>query len=192
MARPARANHRELLVLEVAKQLLAKKEIHVANACREIGIAPSLANHYFQDKDELAREAWLSIMLAFVTEDFEQLDHFGQQDDWEGVRAFIFEVFSPRRLPVRQAHIRGLGVAMLDSELGGQVEQIQRETTERWHALLKTYADKGILKPKVDLWSLALLFTAIPIGVTAVQGELTQAERASITDTWLTMLRAVL
>ncbi len=166
--------------------------MHVAQACRAIGIAPSLANHYFEDKDQLTREAWLSIMLAFVKEDYEQLDRFGQEDNWEGVRHFVYQVFSPARTPVRQAHIRGLGVGMLDKSLGEQVAKVQRETTESWMRLLKTYTDRGILQPKVDIWALAVLFTAIPIGITAVQGELSLSQREVMTNSWMEMLRSVL
>jgi AcrR family transcriptional regulator len=192
MARPARADHSTLLIDEVAKQLLAGDEVHIANACKAIGIAPSLANHYFHDKSDLVRSAWLKIVLAFIAEDYEQLDQFGQNADWDGVAQLITKVFSPERTGVRQAHIRGLAAGSQDPVLGKAIATAQRETTENWLGLLENYAKAGVLEPKVDLRTIAIMFTALPIGVTAVQGELSEPARKAMAETWVTMLRAVL
>ncbi|MEY3561803.1 MAG: hypothetical protein RL068_955, partial [Actinomycetota bacterium] len=192
MSRPPRADFRELLIEEVCKQLLVGDKVHVAEACKSIGISPSLVNHYFRDKGELVREAWLRLVLAFIAEDYELLDRFGKTADWNGVETFIFQVFGPDRNSVRNAHIRGLAAGSLDAELGNQVQQSQLETTKRWFGLLKTYTDNDVLHPKVDLWSLAILFSAVPMGVTAVAGELGEQERLAMTQAWVSMLRAVL
>jgi AcrR family transcriptional regulator len=192
MARPARADFRELLITEVARQLALGKEINLVQACGSLGISPSMVNHYFKDKRELVNQAWMRIMLAFVTEDYERLNEFGRQDNWEGVRDFIYEVFSAERTKTRTAHIRGLGIGFLETELGEAIQAVQSETTEKWMGLLETYAKAGVINPRVDLWSIAVMFTAIPIGVTAIAGELTISERRNLTDTWVAMLRSVL
>lgn len=192
MARPARADHRELLIEAAVKQLYLGKEVRLGDLCKEMGIAPSLANHYFTDKEELVREAWIRVVLAFITEDYEQLDEFGREVNWEGVEKFIFEIFSSARTEARLTHIRGLGQGQTDLQLGEAITQAQHTTTQKWLGLLEHYAAQGILKPKVDLNALAILFSAIPIGVTAVHGELSSKERKAMAETWLTMLRAVL
>lgn len=192
MSRPARADHSALLIEEVAKQLLAGHEVHIANACKAIGIAPSLANHYFEDKADLVRSAWLKIVLAFISKDFEQLDKFGQSADWNGVGEFVAKVFSSERTKVRKAHIRGLAAGSRDESLARSIQAAQIQTTEKWLWLLENYASVGVLDPKVDLKALAIMFTALPIGVTAVQGDLSESDRKAMAETWVTMLRAVL
>lgn len=192
MARPARADHRELLINAAVERLYAGSEIRLGELCRELGIAASLANHYFTDKDELVREAWLRVVLAFITEDYAQLDEFGREVNWQGVEQFIFNVFSPERSKARQTHIQGLGQGFADQKLGTLIDAAQKETTKKWLGLLQRYTESGVLTPKVDLNAMAILFAAIPIGVTAVQGALSPEERSQITRTWLAMLRSVL
>lgn len=192
MARLARADHSSLLISEVSRQLLNGEDVHIAKACRAVGIAPSLANHYFEDKAELVREAWLKIVLAFITEDYKKLDRFGQTSDWDGVAEFVSEVFSPERTNFRQAHIRGLAEGSKDTALRSRVLRSQEETTQRWLGLLENYAKAGVLKPKVDLRAVAIMFSALPVGVTAVQGELSESDGRALAETWVTMLRSVL
>lgn len=192
MARPQRADHRELLISVVAKQLTMGQEMHMANACREIGIVPSLANHYFADKSELSRLAWLRVIEANISRDFDRLTYLGDKVDWEGVESFIYEVFSPERSRIREAHIRGLASAFQDDELKDLLESAQAKTTTSWIDLLTKFTEAGVLNPKVDIGAIAVMFSALPLGVTAVHGELSDLHRKQLAAAWLQMLRAVL
>ena len=176
----------------VAKQLTMGQEMHMANACREIGIVPSLANHYFADKSELSRLAWLRVIEANISRDFDRLTYLGDKVDWEGVESFIYEVFSPERSRIREAHIRGLASAFQDDELKDLLESAQAKTTTSWIDLLTKFTEAGVLNPKVDIGAIAVMFSALPLGVTAVHGELSDLHRKQLAAAWLQMLRAVL
>ena len=192
MARPQRADHRELLISVVAKQLTMGQEVHVADACRELGIVPSLANHYVSDRSELSRLAWLRVIEANISQDTDRLTELGDKVDWEGVESFIYEVFSPERSRIREAHIRGLASAFQDSELKVLLASAQAKTTTSWIELLTKFTEAGVLSPKVDIGVIALMFSAVPLGVTAVHGDLSDQQRKQFAAAWLQMLRAVL
>jgi AcrR family transcriptional regulator len=192
MARPQRADQRELLIAGVAKQLIAGEEAHVSKVCRQIGIVPSLANHYFPERTELIREAWLRIILSSIDDDYETLNAYAEKTDWAGVEEFIYGVFSGERHAVRVAHIRGIAASKMDAAFDQALMQAQLETTKLWRQFLQRFSDAGTVDAKASLDAIAIIFSALPIGISAVHEVLSETERREMADAWLKMLRAVL
>jgi AcrR family transcriptional regulator len=159
--------------------------------CAQLGVSPSLESHYFTDRSELVSQAWRAIALSLVDGDYERLDDFYSRKDWGGVEAFIFEVLSPDREAARLSCVRAISESLGDEKLRVIAEETQNKTRHIWEVLLEKKAI-GVLKPRVSISSLAFLFAAIPLGITAVKFELTAAERADLAASWAVLMESSL
>lgn len=192
MARRANDALVEKLVQLVARELRLGKTPLMNEVCAELGVSPSIVNHHFSDRQELLSQAWRSIVLASIDDDYQRLDAFGDGEDWEAVGAFIYEIFSPERQAARLAYLRAISEALGDEKLREIVEEAQERTRQGWHELLEKYVASGVLKPKVSVSFLAFFFAALPLGVTAVKFELTEAERKDISESWMNIMEMAL
>jgi AcrR family transcriptional regulator len=158
----------------------------------DMGVSPSLVNHHFHDSSELIKLAWRQIILSSVESDHEVLDQLGLAENWEGLAEFIYDVFSVERQGVRLAHMRAISQALGDDQLREVVMEAQEITKALWVDCLQKHTASGVLAPRVDIDSMAVLFAALPLGITAARLDLGLEERKNIAETWYKIMVAML
>jgi hypothetical protein len=191
MARPAGADYRKLMIelgVEKIKQGLPVKILEIT---KELGISNALGHFYFNGQSELANASWRELFLSSVKEDFERLDQYGEATDWEGVAALVYEVFSPERTAVRQTHLRAIVQSFSDDELKSIMATSHQVTRDLWVEILNKYAERGVLKLRIPVDQIALMFVAAPFGITAIAGELDEDGRKQAYEAWLGTVRAL-
>lgn len=191
MARPAGADYRKLMVelgVEKIKQGLPVKMLEIT---KELGISNALGHFYFDGQTELANASWRELFLSSVKEDFERLDAYGEATNWEGVDELIYEVFSPERTAVRQTHLRAIVQSFSDEELKSIMATSHQVTRDLWVDILNKFAERGVLKLKMPAEQIALIFVSAPFGITAITGELDEAERKLAADAWRGTVKAL-
>lgn len=191
MARPAGADYRKLMIelgVEKIKQGLPVKMLEIT---KELGISNALGHFYFNGQSELANASWRELFLSSVKEDFERLDSYGEATNWEGVDELIYEVFSPERTAVRQTHLRAIVQSFSDEELKSIMATSHQVTRDLWVEILNKFAERGVLKLKMPAEQIALIFVSAPFGITAIAGELDEAERKLAADAWRGTVKAL-
>ena len=191
MARPAAADYRKLMIergVEKIKQGLPVKMLEIT---KEFGISNALGHFYFNGQTELVNASWRELFLSNVKEDFERLDEYGEATDWEGVAELIYEVFSPERTAIRQTHLRAIVQSFSDNELREIMATSHKVTRDLWVEILNKYAERGVLKLRLPVDQIALVFVAAPFGITAIAGDMDEQFRKLASDAWLTTVRAL-
>ena len=191
MARPAAADYRKLMIergVEKIKQGLPVKMLEIT---KEFGISNALGHFYFNGQTELVNASWRELFLSNVKEDFERLDEYGEATDWEGVAELIYEVFSPERTAIRQTHLRAIVQSFSDNELREIMATSHKVTRDLWVEILNKYAERGVLKLRLPVDQIALIFVAAPFGITAIAGELDEDGRKQAYEAWLGTVRAL-
>lgn len=164
----------------------------ISKLCRELGVSQSLVQYHFENRSNLISQAWGQVVLSSIEDDFQRLDEIGSVDDWDALSGFILEVFSAERSEVRLAHLRAISESHADLRLQEVVDAAQEKTFELWCSLIRKYAATGVLKPTVSIDALALMFMAVPLGITAVQAKLSLGHQRELAEAWVTMLGHVL
>jgi AcrR family transcriptional regulator len=192
VARPPKADYVPLMIKLVGKKLLNNQEVKIADVASELKVSPALVHFYFHDLKTLTDAAWQNIFMTFVNEDLDAVDGFAPGKDWEGVRKLIEAVFSPDRDEVHFSHAKALTNRFNSEEFNKVVEETHESQINSWKKLMEKYTHEGVVNPVVDMRALAILFIAAPLGVALIKPELTPGERKNMSETWLTMIRAVM
>ncbi len=192
MARPPKADYVRLMIDLVSKKLLNNEDVKIADVASELKVSPALVHFYFHDIKTLVDASWQSIFMAYVNEDLDAVDEFAPGKNWEGVKNLIDQIFSPERDAIHFAHARALANRFNSEEFNNVVEETHQSQINLWTSLMNKYTDEGVVDPIVDTKALALLFIAAPLGIAMVKPELSAAERKGLSETWLTMIQAVM
>lgn len=192
MARPAKADYVPLMVQLVSKKLLANQEVKIADVASELSVSPALVHFYFSDLKTLIDAAWQNIFMAYVNEDLAAVDKFAPGKNWEGVKQLIDEIFSEERDEIHFAHARTLSNRFNSDDFNALISETHEAQINEWQKLMEKYTKEGIVDPITDVRALALLFVAVPLGVSLVKPTLTPGERKSLSEAWLTMIRGIM
>lgn len=192
MARPAKADYVPLMVQLVSKKLLANQEVKIADVASELSVSPALVHFYFNDLKTLINAAWQNIFMAYVNEDLAAVDEFAPGKNWEGVKQLIDEIFSEERDEIHFAHARTLSNRFNSEDFNALISETHEAQINEWQKLMEKYTKEGIVDPITDVRALALLFVAVPLGVSLVKPTLTPGERKSLSEAWLTMIRGIM
>jgi AcrR family transcriptional regulator len=182
----------QLLLNRVASDLVAGNNPVISELCKELGMSPSLVQYHFENRSNLISQAWGQVVLSSIEDDFQRLDEIGSVDDWDALSGFILEVFSEQRSEVRRAHLRALSESHSDSRLQEVVDAAQEKTFQLWRSLIQKYSATGVLKPTVSIDALALMFMAVPLGITAARAKLSSTHQRELAEAWIAMLGHVL
>jgi AcrR family transcriptional regulator len=183
---------RNRLMEGVIDQLVRGRDPIVAEICKNLGGSPALVQYHFGSRANLISQAWESIVLSSIDEDFKRLDQIGQVADWNALEALFSEIFSNERSAVRRAHLRAIAESDSDDRLARVVTAAQEKTFQLWRTLLIKYVDEGVLKPTVSTDALALMFMGVPLGVSGIKSELSAQEQQDVSKAWMSMLESVL
>lgn len=192
MARPAKADYVPLMIELVSKKLLANQEVKIADIAQELQVSPALVHFYFNDLKTLIDAAWQNIFMAFVNEDLSAVDEFAPGKNWEGVKQLIDAIFSQERDEIHFAHARALSNRFNSEDFDALISETHESQIKAWQKLMEKYTNEGIVDPVVDPRALALLFVAVPLGVSLVRPALSPGERKSLSEAWLTMIRRIM
>jgi AcrR family transcriptional regulator len=182
----------EKLIAMVIKDIRAGRVPKMSSITKELGVSAPLVNHHFGDSAALLTRAWREIILSSVAEDYLALDALAQRADVEGLSDFIYEVFNPERHANRLAHMRAVSESLADHEIREVVLEAQELTRQSWVNFLTKHTESGVFVKRVDINAMALLFAAIPLGITAARLDLDEIERRQVSDAWLTIVLAML
>ena len=191
MARPAAADYRKLMIERGVEKIKQGLPVKILEITKELGISNALGHFYFNGQTELANASWRELFLSNVKEDFERLDAYGEATDWQGVAELIYEVFSPERTAIRQTHLRAIVQSFSDEELKEIMATSHKVTRDLWVEILNKYAERGVLKLRLPVDQIALIFVAAPFGITAIAGELDEDGRKQAHEAWLGTVRAL-
>lgn len=192
MARPARADHRRLIVEEAICRLLGGQEITVAALAKSLAISPALIHFYWGSRAEIVTEAWRVILRTHVAEDQGQVEKAAREDEWGMVTRLIADVFSARRDAPRQAHVRITAESFVDEGLAEVVREVNGEVVAEWRAIVEAAIARGVATTELDPEALAMLIVGVPVGITALGIELSEAQRRALIAAWDAMLKGVL
>ena len=192
MARPPKEDWVPLMRQEAVKRLKDGKDVKVMEIADVLGTSPALVHFYFGDRQHLVDEAWREILWAYVDDDAAEVARFAKDRDWAGVERLVRDILSTRRDATHSAHVRAAGEAAASADLRATLREVHESTIDRWVQLLRESIAAGQAETELDLDALATLIVAVPIGLAAVDPEMSPARRRGVAAAYTSMLRAVL
>ena len=192
MARPPKEDWVPLMRGEAVRTLKEGGEVKVMEIAERLGTSPALVHFYFGDRRHLIDEAWRDILWAFVDDDAGDVARFASDRDWDGVAQLVREILSPKRDDTHAAHVRAAGEGLASNDLRATLREVHEATIGRWVELLRTTIEAGQAETRLDLDAIATLVVAVPIGLAAVDPDMSPQRRRAVAEAYTAMLRAVL
>lgn len=192
MARPPKEDWVPLMRSAAARRLREGEDVRIMDVAEELGTSPALVHFYFGDRQHLVDEAWREILWAFVDEDSERVAEAAGRRDWDAIAALIRDILSEERDASRRAHVRAVGEGVVSPDLGATLREAHEATVRNWTDLLRTSIEQGGAETPLDLEAVCMLVVAIPLGLSALDPEMTPARREAVAAAYTAMLRAVL
>lgn len=182
----------EKLIASVIEDIRAGRVPKMASITKKLGVSAPMVNHHFGDSAGLIRRAWREIVLSSIRDDYLFLDDLAAKNDWEGLSDFIYEIFAPERQASRLAHLRAVSESIADNQVREVVLEAQELTRQSWFNFITKHTDAGNLAKRVDVNAMAILFAAMPLGITAARLDLSQLERRQVSNAWFIIILAML
>ncbi len=192
MARPPKEDWVPLMRDKAVARLKEGRDVKVMDIAEELGTSPALVHFYFGDRQHLVDEAWRQILWAYVEEDSADVARFAENRDWDGVGQLVRDILSTKRDSIHLAHVRAAGEAASSPDLAATLREVHESTISRWVTLLRESIARGQAETPLDLDAIATLLVAIPVGLAAVDPDMSTERRRAISTAYTTMLRAVL
>ena len=192
MARPPKEDWVPLMREKAVERLKERVDVKVMDIAEELGTSPALVHFYFGDRQHLVDEAWRQILWAYVEDDSAEVARFAEDRDWDGVAQLVRSILSKERDAIHLAHVRAAGEATASPVLAATLREVHESTIDRWVTQLKESIAQGQAETPLDLDALATLIVAVPIGLAAIDPEMSPQRRRAVSEAYTTMLRAVL
>ncbi len=162
------------------------------DVAEELGTSPALVHFYFGDRRHLIEEAWREILWAFVDEDSERVAEAAGRRDWDAIAALVRDIVSEERDASRRAHVRAIGEGTVSPDLAATLREAHEATVRNWVDLLRASIERGGAETPLDLEAVCMLVVAVPLGLSALDPEMTPERRDAVAAAYTAMLRSVL
>ena len=192
MARPPKEDWVPLMREKAVERLKGGLDVKVMEIAEELGTSPALVHFYFGDRQHLVDEAWRQILWAYVDDDSAEVARFAEDRDWDGVAQLVRSILGKDRDAIHLAHVRAAGEATSSPDLAATLREVHESTIDRWVGQLRESIEQGQAETPLDLDALATLIVAVPIGLAAIDPEMSPQRRRAVSEAYTVMLRAVL